>query len=156
MCDLSAVSLTTILQHKCKEILLAIILEILKNRIVSIFIFDNINKKLQVKNCVTSILCNINLYSLNYCIKTARILTFHECNKRLLFFPHILCEILRHIGRLARMSVLDTEVFFVLFFFASCTVLLICLFFLIICSHRCCFFYIFYIFYERAMSSPEK
>ena len=38
-----------------------------------------------------------------------------------------------------------------IFLFASCTVLLICLFFIILCSHRCCF-----IFYERAMSSPEK
>ena len=27
---------------------------------------------------------------------------------------------------------------------------------LIICSHRCCFFCFFNIFYERAMSSPEK
>ena len=43
-----------------------------------------------------------------------------------------------------------------IFLFASCTVLLICLFFLIICSHRCCCFLDFYIFYERAMSSPEK
>ena len=45
------------------------------------------------------------------------------------------------------------------FFFASCTVLLICLFFLIICSHRCFYFFYFFflnIFYERAMSSPEK
>ena len=46
---------------------------------------------------------------------------------------------------------------FHLFLFASCTVLLICLFFLIICSHRCCFLFFFYtIFYDRAMSSPEK
>ena len=46
-----------------------------------------------------------------------------------------------------------------IFLFASCTVLLICLFFLIICSHRCrrCFLFFFQdIFYERAMSSPEK
>ena len=42
------------------------------------------------------------------------------------------------------------------FLFASCTVLLICLFFLIICSHRCCCFFFKYIFYERAVSSPEK
>ena len=42
-----------------------------------------------------------------------------------------------------------------IFLFASCTVLLICLFFLIICSHRCCCF-LYNIFYERAMSSPEK
>ena len=44
---------------------------------------------------------------------------------------------------------------FLFFLFASCTVLLICLFFLILCSQRCSFFF-FYIFYERAMSSPEK
>ena len=44
---------------------------------------------------------------------------------------------------------------FISFFkFASCTLLLICLFFLIICSHRFCFKK--NIFYERAMSSPEK
>ena len=43
------------------------------------------------------------------------------------------------------------------FLFASFTVLLICLFFLILCSHRCCFLLFFKdIFYERAMSSPEK
>ena len=42
-----------------------------------------------------------------------------------------------------------------IFLFASCTVLLICLFFLIICSHRCCCSFL-NIFYERAMSSPEK
>ena len=43
------------------------------------------------------------------------------------------------------------------FLFVSCTVLLICLFFLIICSHRRCWFFFFlHIFYERAMSSPEK
>ena len=49
-------------------------------------------------------------------------------------------------------------VYFIFFFFASCTVLLICLFFLIICSHCCCFclFFFLNIFYERAMSSPEK
>ena len=46
------------------------------------------------------------------------------------------------------------SLFISFFLFASCTVLLICLFFLIICSHRCCFFKS--IFYERAMSSPEK
>ena len=34
--------------------------------------------------------------------------------------------------------------------------LLICLFFLIICSHCCCCFFFNDIFYERAMSSPEK
>ena len=43
-----------------------------------------------------------------------------------------------------------------IFLFALCTVLLICLFFLIICSHRCCCFVFLTIFYERAMSSPEK
>ena len=43
-----------------------------------------------------------------------------------------------------------------IFLFASCTVLLICLFFLIICSHRCFFCCFLNIFYERAMSSPEK
>ena len=59
------------------------------------------------------------------------------------------------------------SLFISFFLFASCTVLLICLFFLIICSHRCCcfcvcvcFFFVFFfninIFYERAMSCPEK
>ena len=50
------------------------------------------------------------------------------------------------------------SLFISFFLFASCTVLLICLFFLIICSHRCCFVCVFFlnIFYERAMSSPEK
>ena len=53
------------------------------------------------------------------------------------------------------------SLFISFFSFASCTVLLICLFFLIICSHRCCFFcflcvFFLNIFYERAMSSPEK
>ena len=48
------------------------------------------------------------------------------------------------------------SLFISFFLFASCTVLLICLFFLILCSHRCCLFFIFHIFYERAMSSPEK
>ena len=45
-----------------------------------------------------------------------------------------------------------------IFLFASCTVLSICLFFLIICSHRCRCLLLFSIniFYERAMSSPEK
>ena len=46
------------------------------------------------------------------------------------------------------------SLFISFFLFASCTVFLICLFFLIICSH-CCFFFL-HIFYERAMSSPEK
>ena len=46
------------------------------------------------------------------------------------------------------------SLFISFFLFASCTVLLICLFFLIICSHR--FFFFNDIFYERAMSSPEK
>ena len=53
------------------------------------------------------------------------------------------------------------SLFISFFLFASCTVLLTCLFFKIICSHRCCccfFFFMFFlnIFYERAMSSPEK
>ena len=49
------------------------------------------------------------------------------------------------------------SLFISFFLFASCTVLLICLFFLIMCSHRCCcFLFFFNIFYERAMSSPEK
>ena len=51
------------------------------------------------------------------------------------------------------------SLFISFFLFASCTVLLICLFLLIICSHRCCCFFFrffFHIFYERAMSSPEK
>ena len=45
-----------------------------------------------------------------------------------------------------------------IFLFASCTVVLICLFFLIICSHRSFVFLFLFlnIFYERAMSSPEK
>ena len=52
---------------------------------------------------------------------------------------------------------IDTVCLFHFFLFASCSVLLICLFFLILCSHRCCFFvFYFFIFYERAMSSPEK
>ena len=48
------------------------------------------------------------------------------------------------------------SLFISFFLFASCTVLLICLFSLIICSHRCCCCFFLGIFYERAMSSPEK
>ena len=52
---------------------------------------------------------------------------------------------------------IDTYFVYFIFLFASCTVLLICLFFLILCSHRCFFFvFLLNIFYERAMSSPEK
>ena len=64
-------------------------------------------------------------------------------NKKQMLFIFMLC-----------LCLLTYSLFISFFLFASCTVLLICVFFLIICSHRCWFFR--NIFYERAMSSPEK